>query len=169
MDYKYIEQLMDRYWEGQTSQEEERLLQVFFQQKQLPAHLAKYKDLFLYTDAQRETSLGADFDEKVLSAIQISCVEARRNTWTFRLRPFYRAAAMVAVVFTLGMAVQHSWETQDSGNASDATYNYASYKDTYSDPQMAYEQVASTLKEVSDTFRNAGVQPMDSIGDSASR
>ena len=76
---------------------------------------------------------------------------------------------MVAVVFTLGMAVQHSWETQDSGNASDATYNYASYKDTYSDPQMAYEQVASTLKEVSDTFRNAGVQPMDSIGDSASR
>ena len=58
MDYKYIEQLMDRYWEGQTSQEEERLLQVFFQQKQLPAHLAKYKDLFLYTDAQRETSLG---------------------------------------------------------------------------------------------------------------
>ena len=44
MDYKYIEQLMDRYWEGQTSQEEERLLQVFFQQKQLPAYLAKYKD-----------------------------------------------------------------------------------------------------------------------------
>lgn len=169
MDYKYIEQLIDRYWEGETSREEERLLQVFFQQKQLPAHLAQYRDLFRYTELQRTTGLGADFDEKVLSSIQVACVEARRNTWTFRLRPFCRAAAMVAVVFTLGMAVQHSWESADNGNAPDATYNYASYKDTYSDPQMAYEQVASTLKEVSDTFRNAGVQPMDSIGESASR
>ena len=40
MDYKYIEQLLERYWEAETSLEEERILQSFFAQKELPKHLA---------------------------------------------------------------------------------------------------------------------------------
>ena len=33
MDYKYIEQLMDRYWECETSLEEEQILRTFFSQE----------------------------------------------------------------------------------------------------------------------------------------
>ena len=38
MDYKYIEQLLERYWNCETSVEEEQILRIFFQQKELPAH-----------------------------------------------------------------------------------------------------------------------------------
>ena len=30
MDYKYITQLLERYWEGTTSLEEEQILKAFF-------------------------------------------------------------------------------------------------------------------------------------------
>jgi hypothetical protein len=32
MDYKYIEQLMERYWNAETSMEEESILRSFFSQ-----------------------------------------------------------------------------------------------------------------------------------------
>ena len=46
MDYKYIEQLLERYWQCETSLEEESILQTFFAQKEVPTEFLKYKGLF---------------------------------------------------------------------------------------------------------------------------
>ena len=45
MDYKYITQLLDRYWKCETTLEEEEILKAFFCQKDVPADFCKYKDL----------------------------------------------------------------------------------------------------------------------------
>ena len=37
MDYKYIEQLLDKFWDCETSLEEEQILRCFFRQKEVPA------------------------------------------------------------------------------------------------------------------------------------
>ena len=47
MDYKYIEQLMERYWRGETSLEEEDILRAFFSQDNVPAELLCYRSLFV--------------------------------------------------------------------------------------------------------------------------
>ena len=44
MDYKYIEQLLERYWNCQTALEEERILRSFFSQEDVPAQLLQYKE-----------------------------------------------------------------------------------------------------------------------------
>ena len=36
MDYKYIEQLLENYWNCETSTEEEQILRSFFSQKDVP-------------------------------------------------------------------------------------------------------------------------------------
>ena len=36
MDYKYIKQLLERYWKCETSLEEEEILRTFFSQKDIP-------------------------------------------------------------------------------------------------------------------------------------
>ena len=161
MDYKYIEQLLERYWSCETTTEEETLLRDFYKQANLPDNLERYRNLFEFQNEQAEICLGEDFDEKVLNKIDETVVKAKHNKLVYRLYPFYRAAAIVAVVFTLGLAVQHSFSRGDDSDGG--TYNYASYKDTYTDPQVAYEQVASALKEVSDGLRNAGLQTEDSL------
>lgn len=72
MDYKYIEQLLERYWNCETSVEEEQILRIFFQQKELPAHLRRYRSLFTYQKEAGEMKLGEDFDKRVLAEIETS-------------------------------------------------------------------------------------------------
>ena len=61
MDCKYIEQLLERYWQCETSLEEEAQLRAFFNGSDVPEHLLRYKDLFVYQQLQQEVGLGADF------------------------------------------------------------------------------------------------------------
>ncbi len=161
MDYKYIEQLLERYWECKTTPEEEKLLQDFYLQPHVPNNLEKYRCLFDYEREEKDICLDSDFDERILHEVGETIVEAKHNNLFFRLYPIYRAVAIVAIVFTLGMAAQHSFSTEK--DSSETTINYASYKDTYTDPQVAYEQVASALKEVSEGLRDAGLQTEDTI------
>ena len=105
MDSKYIEQLLERYWQCETSLEEEAQLRTFFMEGDVPGHLLRYKDLFVYQQLQ----LGADFDVRVLAEIEAPVVKARRMTLTARFMPLFKAAAAVAVVLSLGNAMQHSF------------------------------------------------------------
>ena len=102
MDFKYIEQLLERYWQCETSLEEEAQLRTFFTEEDVPEHLSRYKDLFVYQQLQQEEHLGADFDARVLAEIEAPVVKARRMTLTARFMPLFKAAAAVAVVLSLG-------------------------------------------------------------------
>lgn len=111
MDYKYINQLLERYWNGETSLEEENILRSFFSQEEVPAALKVYQRLFLYE--QREMmaeGLGADFDEKVMRLIGNAEEDAPKQvkviSLTERLKPLFKAAAIVAIFLTLGNAMQ---------------------------------------------------------------
>ncbi len=155
MDYKYIEQLLARYWECATSEEEERILRAFFSQKQLPAALEKYRSLFVYEDSQAKLHLDESFDERVLAAaglaeetkedVSTKVVKIGHVTLATRLRPLFRAAAAVAIVTLLGTAAQHSFNRQDEAPAG-WDYNSQAYKDSYEDPQKAYEAGMKALE-----------------------
>ena len=47
MDYKYIEQILERYWQCETTLHEESILQSFFRQKDVPRHLRPYAHLLM--------------------------------------------------------------------------------------------------------------------------
>lgn len=109
MDFKYIEQLLERYWQCETSVEEEAQLRAFFTKGDVPGHLLRYKDLFIYQQLQQEEHLNKDFDARVLARIEAPVVKARRMTLTARFIPLFKAAAVVAVVLSLGNVMQHSF------------------------------------------------------------
>lgn len=58
-EYKSIEYLLDRFFEGQTSNEEERALYDFFARPDIPAHLERYREVFGYF----ESGIALDFSE----------------------------------------------------------------------------------------------------------
>ena len=157
MDYKYIEQLVERYWQCQTSVEEEAILKAFFSLPHVPEHLQAYKAWFNGEKLLQESKLGGDFDARLLARIENEdvVVKARRMTWPKRLMPLYKAAAALAIIFTLGNAAQTSFR-HPSGAGSD--YNYESYKDSYDDPAMAYDQVSDALQMVSQSLSEAARQ-----------
>ena len=125
MDYKYIEQLLERYWLCETSLEEEQILRTFFSQENVPVSLLPYKDLFTYEQEDVETmQLGEDFDRRVLEMVgEAAPVKARTISLAQRLKPLFKAAAIVAIILTLGnamqVAMQPAEDPQIAGNTGD--------------------------------------------------
>ena len=105
MDYKYIEQLLESYWQGQTTLQEEAILRSFFSQTNLPQELRKYQPLFTY---EKEEPLGDDFDARILNIIGDE-PKAKTISFTRRLMPLFKAAAIVAIILTLVNAAQAPW------------------------------------------------------------
>lgn len=108
MDYKYIEQLLDRYFDCMTTLEEEQILRSFFNQEDVPAHLMQYRDIFVFQTEAHAEELGTDFDARMLKMVS----EEKRETRIFHLRrhvsPLFRAAAIVAVLISVSNIVEHS-------------------------------------------------------------
>ena len=96
MDYKYIEQLLDRYFEAETTLKEEQILKAFFEQseEELPESLRQYKPLF--AAMEQDETLGDDFDARLLEMTEEKMlVKARIISLSDRIRPLMRAAAVV--------------------------------------------------------------------------
>lgn len=129
MDYKYIEQLLERYWQGETTLQEENILRSFFSQQDIPEHLQKYKALFTY---EKEEPLGDDFDTRILEIIGEGEPKAKTVTMISRLTPLFKAAAIVAIVLTLGNAAQAPWN-----------YGWDDPKDEYA--KFREQQVADSV------------------------
>ncbi len=112
MDYKYIDQLLERYWKCETSLEEENILRTFFSQEVIPAQLEKYRPLFAYEqETAKDDVLGEDFDRKMLGMIasaeeEKDAASTKVVSLTYRLKPLFKAAAIVAIFLTLGNAAQ---------------------------------------------------------------
>jgi hypothetical protein len=159
-DYKYIEQLLERYWQCETSLEEEKELRAFFAGEEVPEHLLSYKDLFVYQLEQRQVTISDDFDERMLAQIETPVVKAKRITFTARLIPLFKAAAMVALALSFGSILEQSlFADRDA-----LDYNYDAYTDTCDDPEVAYKQVSSALMMLSEGMNKSKDQcPADSL------
>lgn len=108
MDSEHIEKLLERYWNCESTLEEEAQLRAFFARADVPKNLLKYKDLFVYQDVMKETSLGRSFDDKVIASINRKAVKAQRVTIMTRMMPIFKAAAAVLLILGAGNLVQHS-------------------------------------------------------------
>lgn len=111
MDYKYIDQLLERYFDCETTLHEESILRTFFAQNDVPAHLKQYQMLFEAEQMDSKEHLSDDFDERVLSMIhdeekETPVVKAQPLRLTYQFRPFFKAAAIVAIILSFSLSVQ---------------------------------------------------------------
>lgn len=145
MDYKYIEQLLEHYWECKTTIQEEHILRAFFSQDDIPESLARYREVFTTVSDMAGEHLGEDFDKRILSMTTETekQVTARRITLYHRMRPLYRAAAMVAVVLTIGMAAHHSFTV----GSQEPAKMWA--QESAEDPDSEFTQMPSSMENSS--------------------
>ena len=115
----------------------------------------EYAPLFSYCRGQKEAQgLGDDFDSRILVMTEDkpAPVKARTVTLGRRLMPLFRAAAVVAIVLTIGNAAYMAVGDRSGGRDD---INYANYKDTFTDPAVAYDEVESALQLVTEGISSA--------------
>lgn len=110
MNYEYIEQLIDSYFNCETTVQEESILRSFFSQDEIPLDLMKYKDLFRYEEEMSKVTLDKSFDDKMIAIVEKESEKEKNIVTTIgrRFAPLFRAAAVVAIILTIGSAAERS-------------------------------------------------------------
>jgi hypothetical protein len=142
MDSKQIEQLLEKYWNCETSLEEEQQLREHFR-GEVPDSMNEVADLFRYFDVQQKQQVEhSDFDAVVKSQIKQHRPEGKV------IKLFYnygRIAAGIAVVVAATYFVR-----QEVRKAYPSEI-----VDTYSDPRLALEETKKALLMISKSFNKA--------------
>ncbi len=148
MNFHRIENLLEQYFEGNTSLEDEKILKDFFQGENIPAHLASLKNTFKYfSEENKKDELDESFDQKLFAKINHFEIDHKRQN---RKRFLYIAsgvAASILIIVSIFTKIDPFTST---------------LKDTFDNPQTAYEETRKALLLVSGAL-NKGVKPVEKI------
>jgi len=137
MKTQTIKNLLDKYFEGETTLQEETQLRQYFNQEEVDPSLLHYQPLFQYFKKAEQVQLSNDFESQLFAKIdQQARPTARiRPMWRSALRIAAAVAVLVAVYFLLPLQPQQS-EPQAFDWEEVAT----------EDPDLAYEQTEAALR-----------------------
>jgi hypothetical protein len=142
MDSKKIEELLQKYWDCETSLEEEQQLQEYFRQGNVPEHMKETGALFQYFGQQKKKSVQGQFDTQVLAKIK------PKGKVTNLVQISLRIAAGIAVVVAAVFFVRQEIRKNDE----------VAMEDTFEDPQKALEETKKALLMISKGFGSAEQQ-----------
>ena len=71
MNFRQIETLLEQYFSGETSLEDEKVLKEFFKGEDIPPHLQSLKTQFeFYSNESKNDFLDESFDKRILEMIE---------------------------------------------------------------------------------------------------
>ena len=118
MNIEQIKSLLSRFYEGQTTPEEERLLADFFRREDVPEDLQEDKQLFLLLAQASDQEMPQDIAEEITAFVNnlgqtkiqpLIPEDKQRKGVIYRLKTppkmWYRVAATVAILLTIGGGV----------------------------------------------------------------
>ncbi|NDV64285.1 hypothetical protein [Bacteroides sp. 224] len=158
MDYKHVEELLERYWLCETSSEEEAELRSFFTSEDVPPALLHYRDVFIYQAVQQEVGVGEGFEQRVLAQIEPKTVKAKRLTLVSRFTPLLKAVAIVTLVLGLSNAVQRTFFVDDVLVGTNDTC-----LSTPNEVEVAEKQGIPPVNVLTEKIGNSEVTQMDSL------
>jgi len=146
MNIREIENLLEKYYEGLTSLEEENSLKEFFRGDSVPAHLASHAGQFLYYKKASAEEIGNPlFEQKVFERIdrmQVSYIRKNRSTF------YYISGIAAGILLLIGLVFLLRDNVSDSKSVAGRTIT---------DPEVAFTQTCDILAMVSTNF-NKGME-----------
>lgn len=98
MDLQKIEKLLDDYFEGNTSTEDEKLLKAYFSGNDVAPHLEAYREMFVYFAQAKAESTSSE----------IKTLKPAKQGVFKRMRPWYSIAALFVVALGVTFFLQNS-------------------------------------------------------------
>lgn len=124
MEPHNIDNLITKYFEGETSLQEENILKEYFSNGIVEPHLETYKPLFTFIKSEKEVKS---------TALSMPKKHKKRNNWV--------AISAAVCLFSLGML----W-------IYDAQVNQIEPEESIQDPELAYQETKKALLLVSENL-----------------
>ena len=153
MDRKNIERLIEKFYNGDTTIGEERMLENFFSQKKIPASLESERDIFRYYSSSRNEKLHDDnLEQKIIQTI-----ESEGGDLTGKKRRLIYTVTSIAASFLILLG---SWFILLSPAGPGLALSR--YQDTFDNPEIAYLETQKALLYVSAKLNN-GTQELNNL------
>jgi hypothetical protein len=149
MDIKEIRVLLEKYFEGETTLEEDQALLDYFSGENVDSKLRPFQQQFLLLQSGREPlAFDPGFETRLADMIESQQEIPRhkpKSPWITRLA----VAASIAILIGISgvIVLNKEWHKE---------------KDTFSDPQLAYAEAQKTLLYVSQKM-NQGMKPLNAV------
>ena len=143
MDLREAEHLLEKYWQCETSVEDEQKLRDFFAAGNIPSSLKGASELFKFLNVEKGKTLAINFEGTVTKKLQTR--QEGKVIQMFSYGNMARIAAgivvVVAATFLIRQEIRKSYPKE--------------VQDTYSDPQLAFEETKRALQMISNSFGKA--------------
>lgn len=142
-----IEKLLVRYYDGDTTEAEEKELKQFFTEEDVPAHLLAEKELFLQIAAQPEPKVPEGLEDKLSHQIdewetrERREIKVKKHTRIIRMQWIGSVAASLLILFSVGM---YMYKPHTPTNQQDTC---ATPEEAYAEAQKALLMFSSTLNK----------------------
>lgn len=135
MEFQKIENLVEKYFEGQTTIAEEKKLQTYFSESDVAQHLKQYQSIFRFFEQERliESSRKAPSKTRKQKVVWLS------------------VAASVAVLLGVGVFLYQNENAQPNSELG-----------SYENPEIAFRETQKALKLLSENI-NVGVKSVHYI------
>jgi uncharacterized secreted protein with C-terminal beta-propeller domain len=153
MDSKRIKKLLDKYYQGETSLEEQEILKEYFNNDSLQNGNNEDKMIFNYLQSEKSV-IPADLTETLDKIIDN---EAKKNKT--KVVKIVRWAGSIAAILLIGILFLVF------GKVENKTIEKTLYADTYSDPEQAFKETQKVLLFISKTMnkKSTGIQHLAEI------
>ena len=138
MELDRIEQLLEKYFEAQTSIAEEKELKEYFSSSDVAQHLERYKPIFGYALQAKQ--------EQFLATIPLKTNKRNRVVWI-------SVAASVIVLLGVSLFTYNLYKQTKSNDLG-----------TYDDPEIAYKETQKALALISEHV-NKGIGSMNYLSE----
>lgn len=145
MDSNRIDDLLEKYWECETSLEEEKELKAYFNKSEYDKKYADVAPLFRYYDREQKVGgLDSFFDQRIMAEIENVQPKAKGKGKVLTLfGNIAKVAAVGLIVVTAGYFIKEEL-------SKDEMKPYVS--DTFEDPEKAFEETKKALQMISKNF-----------------
>jgi len=148
MTTEQIKQLLENYWTGESSLEEERALKTFFSENSIPEELRKYKPLFSWKTEQLQLK-----GNKTLKT-------GFKTQGGVQWYSFLKVAASVLLALTLGIGFYTHYQQEK--------YMDMIFSETYSNPEDALKETKNVIGKISSALnlakdKRVEIQKTDSL------
>lgn len=154
MDLQKIKALLEKYYSGESSLEEEEILRTYFTQADVIPELQPDKDIFMFNLEQKsEQDNMPDMSEQIWRAIEEDNLP---KTISMKQKVVYwslRVAAGIVVLLASFFLLKNQVQEENQSNK---------ITDTYNNPEEAYKQAKQTLLYVSAMLNN-GTEHLEPI------
>ncbi len=148
-----IRKLLDRFYLGETTLEEEKILQKYFTSSSIPEELLPDRDLFrTLGDADDSVAVPEGLNQKILDVID---KQEKRVIRTRRISVFSLSGLAAGLLVVIALYVGYFRADSPARLAQQMT-------DTYEDPRDAYEEARRTLTYVSAKL-NTGTSELEHV------